>query len=427
MTTRVFVVGDGLAELTAAFDFARFGVPVTILTEAGADRQVPAIPQSDPQGVLSTWITEVGAPLTPGTAAQCVPADAPHGTGWVSRGDGWVKVPTDSVFGIPSSPLSAEVSQAIGTRAALRAYLDRVKPVLTVGKTQFVADLVTKRLGQRVLETFVEPQVQHLFGHPATEVEVANLAPGLNEAETRAGSLSGAALVYLDRYPKLVSGVQPDIGWATFAQLLEQRLEAYGVNRVTVDEPITVTQAGTGADSGADSGATTWIIRSGEESWDADVLIRASATESLVRHEVSFTHTRPDWWPSGGTASVGDWATSVLGGEADGWVSRTTLIDADEAFTQIRSSVHPRTGAVLDDGTIAVVLEAAGFAGQDPQSVRVATTNALSPADTRGESDAERNAHIDTAPLSSERGLERVIARVRTHTTELRREVLGLV
>src|SRR5690606_15064284 len=132
-----------------------------------------------------------------------------------------------TVLGIPTVPLAAENLRLLGSGGATRAYMDRVTPLLTVGKTRSLGVLVNRRLGRKARERLVEPQVRERFGVAADDVDVAVAAPGLNEALSRAGSLSAAALAYLERFEASETMIEPADGWDALVRATLGRLESY--------------------------------------------------------------------------------------------------------------------------------------------------------------------------------------------------------
>ncbi|WP_217133556.1 hypothetical protein [Leucobacter chinensis] len=446
------VVGDGLPELAVALDFASVGVPVTVIADRAATGSEFTGPQSDPSGKLAAWIDEVAAPLPGSDSPSCLASRRDPLPLWVRNDARWVMVPSDSVFGIPSSPLSVEVSDALGGAAAFRAYLDRLKPVLTIGKTQYIGDLVRNRVGQKVLDTFVEPQVQYLFGEPSTAVEVIDLAPGLNEAETRAGSLSGAALAYLDRYPALAAGTEPDVGWAAFTELLKKRLDHYGVQWLSPEAKVTTTRAE------AADGTVTWLVHDGAAEHVASMLASAAplAADGAVRYEIAFSHAAPEWWPAptGETAAALQLATVTAlptdgaGVNGQTWSARTVVQADGAAGSVLRGPVV--TAASQAPGTTELGHLCATFGLDRPseEAVSVCERAAYAPVNPVAQASKSANAakgsteaatdESDTATVatemrvecgvaSSERGLAEALERARTQAKELRREALGLV
>lgn len=421
----LIVLGDDLTQLAVALEVASVGVAVTVIASRDTPGALPVGPQSDPNGALSSWITEVGTPLTGDGDPACSAVRRDPLPVWVRHGASWVALPADSVFGIPSSPLSVEVSEALGSGAAFRAYLDRVKPVLTIGKTQYVADLVRKRVGRKVLDTFVEPQVRHLFGEASTVVEVADLAPGLNEAETRTGSLTGAALAYLERYPALAAGTEPDVGWAAFVELVKRRLDHYDVRWIEPDHP-TATPI-----NAADTGLPhTWQVRNGGSALNAPMLARASEPKPAqpVRHEIVVRHTLPAWWPApeGEAAAAVQVVDIEVARGLSVWSART-VADGGAVFTELRSPAV-EAAELGDPPALEELLAAFGLAGLDAEVVRTSTRFAgHGQQSVTVLEETNEPAPIECAQGAGERGLARSIADARAQAKEQRREALGLV
>lgn len=237
------VAGTGLAALQAALDLAEVGLRVAVVEHAepgevaggasGEDAAAEPSPEPDHEGAVATLIERIAEGL-PGAAggarpelrARAVPPVAPLLRG---RSGAWCRQPEPEVWGIPAVPLAAETIAALGSAGALRAYLDRFTPLLTVGKTRSLGTLVRKRLGATALGTLVGPQLRERYGVPAEEVEVAIAAPGLNEALTRTGSLSAAALAYSERHAGRETSIVPEAGWGELRSTLIERLGLYGV------------------------------------------------------------------------------------------------------------------------------------------------------------------------------------------------------
>lgn len=328
----VVVLGTTLPELAAALDIARLGLSVRVLVphddgESSAqlrsqqvlpeetllgDRvldellisHLPVGLQFDPEGVLTDLIHEVAEPLIEGYSPEFTAETKPPARWWVEVNGNWFEQPSDSIYGIPTSPLSAEVSQPLGTVAALRAYTDRLKPVLTIGKTQYLAQLVTSRMGKRVLQSFVEPWVRHRYGVSADAVEVSVFAPGLNEAITRAGSLSGAALAYQDRYVTREARVAPSTGWPEFGRMLMQKLRLFGAEIVQLPDTVQVSRLAD--DKGwqvelPNSGFTAAAIVSANPpikfAEDSQVSTKRLTELSSTRSYAAFDIEPPVWWP----------------------------------------------------------------------------------------------------------------------------------
>ncbi|WP_024357052.1 hypothetical protein [Leucobacter chironomi] len=242
----VYVIGGGLPELAAALELGEVGLSVRLgdwdlgsaepavgraHAEAGGDSTSALL---DPDGVLRQLLDHVAAPIAEGGHAHtgarpvAVPPSAVLVHGAKAH---WVPQPVPASLGIPAVPISSQAVAVLGGRAAARAYLDRVKPVLTIGKAHSLGDLVRNRLGETVVERLVDPFVRERFGVAPDDVEVAVAVPGLNEALTRAGSLSGAVLANSDRDVARETAVIPEAGWGAAFAGLHQRLELYGAKR----------------------------------------------------------------------------------------------------------------------------------------------------------------------------------------------------
>lgn len=338
----VAVLGSTISALAAAHECAKIGVSVVVLH---TDEFVPPGPVADPTGTLAELMDSLGVPYErtppPDPLVASVALDAGPTRSAGDTAPNFVKIPTGAVYGIPPSPLSAEISEPLGTGAALRAYLDRIAPVLKVGKEENFARLVTARVGRKILTEFVEPLVRHRFGRPAIELETALVAPGLNEALTRVGSLTGATLAYVDRFVARESRVRPAAGWESLAAALVERIEFFG--GTTLDMSNTDDLQLSRRDSG-------WTVEHETVRVEALAVIH-SADATLISDEnnsddhgddpaqfrayATLAVERPEWWPSAevivtltdGGATVGSAAIFEVAGA---WFMelRTAVSDA---------------------------------------------------------------------------------------------------
>ncbi|UOQ57269.1 hypothetical protein MUN78_00010 [Leucobacter allii] len=232
----VYVIGDGLVELAAALELAEVGLRVRIAPSAEratGDRPPQWDPDGEPdaEGALAGLMNHAAAPLAasgPEHAGARPVSVAPEPVRLRGTRGGWAPQPEPAALGVPAVPLSERTIAILGNAGATRAYLDRVKPVLTVGKTHRFGDLVRSRMGRAALERLAQPLVRERFGVPAAEVDVAIAAPGLNEALTRVGSLSGAVLSLSERIVARETRVRPAGGWAELEAVLRERLALYG-------------------------------------------------------------------------------------------------------------------------------------------------------------------------------------------------------
>ncbi|SEH60727.1 oxygen-dependent protoporphyrinogen oxidase [Leifsonia sp. CL147] len=195
--TRVVVIGGGVAGLVVARECARPGFEVTLL-EAG-DRVGGSVAPLDLGGMtldagaesFATRGGHVAELLRDLDLDDDVVQPNPSGA-WVRHGSRSVPLPKAGLLGIPSSPLAKDVADAIGWSGAFRAYLDRLIPVLKIGQERRLGTLVRKRMGQKVLDLLVAPVATGVYSAAPDELDVDVVAPGLNAALTRLGSLSGA-------------------------------------------------------------------------------------------------------------------------------------------------------------------------------------------------------------------------------------------
>ena len=221
----VLVIGGGVAGLVAARECAQVGLAVTVIetTDAvggpvaghvldGLTLDSGAESFAVRGGTVASFIEDLG--LTDQVVAPNVAGAWLHlpalATGSTSRASATkiatrqalarpstdaamsVPLPKAGVLGIPGSPLADDVRRVIGWKGSLRAYADRLMPVLTIGREHSLGDLVKKRMGQRVLDRLVEPVASGVYTTSAVDLEIDVVAPGLNRALTTAGSLSGA-------------------------------------------------------------------------------------------------------------------------------------------------------------------------------------------------------------------------------------------
>ncbi|SDQ13021.1 hypothetical protein [Leucobacter chromiiresistens] len=288
----VYVIGEGPVELAAALEFAEVGLSVRVgraaspapvsggaAREAGRAGDADACAAgfspgevTDPDGTLREFLEHVAAPLSPGGAplAAARPVATPPAPVLLRGADRvWRAQPTPAVFGIPAVPLSRASIALLGGGGAARAFLDRVRPLLTIGKTRSLGALVRSRLGGAALERLVDPFVRAKYGVDAERVDVAIAAPGLNEDLTTAGSLCGAALAYAERHVARETRVRPAGGWPALRDALLERLALYGVE--VAEAPATGVASAARDGAGAAGEPDAWLVS------EAGGQVRASA------------------------------------------------------------------------------------------------------------------------------------------------------
>lgn len=210
--TRVAVVGGGIGGLVAAREFAKVGMAVTLFEAddrlggavrsgevAGLALDLGAESYATRGGHVRALIEELGIGdlvVEPGTGA---------GGAWVAGlpGGAAAPLPVGGILGIPANPFAPDVRRVIGWGGAWRAYLDRIRPVLTIGRERSLGHLVRTRLGRKVLDRLVAPVTNGVYSADPDDIDTDVAAPGLNAALTTTGTLLGAVdLLRRERSPK---------------------------------------------------------------------------------------------------------------------------------------------------------------------------------------------------------------------------------
>ncbi len=240
----VIVVGGGVAGLVAALECAKVGLRVTVLEREaraggvvraaeidGLSLDVGAESYAVRGGTVRALIDELGL-------ADAVVTPRPAGA-WVSGiPGGAAPLPAGGVLGIPANPWAPDVRRVIGWSGAWRAYLDRLRPPLTIGHQRSLGALVRTRMGARVLERLVAPVTGGVYSARPDDIDVDLAAPGLNAALTRTGSLSGAVMALRSERTaapgSAVAGLRG--GMVTLVDALVARLGALGAEVRTETE-----------------------------------------------------------------------------------------------------------------------------------------------------------------------------------------------
>ena len=199
--THIVVIGGGIGGLIAARECAKVGMRVTVLE--ATDAVGGAIRRTELDGIAldagaESYATRGGhvrALLDELGLAELIVAPAAGGA-WLAGipGTGAAPLPVGGVLGIPSNPFQEDVRRVIGWSGAWRAYLDRVRPPLTIGHQLSLGRLVASRMGPKVRDRLVAPVTTGVYSASPDDVDVDVAAPGLNAALTRVGSLSGAVM-----------------------------------------------------------------------------------------------------------------------------------------------------------------------------------------------------------------------------------------
>ncbi|WP_255579507.1 NAD(P)/FAD-dependent oxidoreductase [Cryobacterium sp. PAMC25264] len=190
-----------------------------------------------------------------------------------------VPLPKAGVLGIPGSPLADDVRRAIGWSGALRAYADRLMPVLKIGREHSLGELVQKRMGSKVLDRLVNPVAGGVYATNAVDLEVDVVAPGLNRTLTTAGSLSGAVTAMRIAAPagSAVRGLRG--GMHRLVDTLVEDLERFDVEIRTgaVVVSFRPVDTSTVAEDGTDTAVRSWFVECAPEVPAADDVVASDA------------------------------------------------------------------------------------------------------------------------------------------------------
>lgn len=220
----IHLAGANPVTLQLAFALAEVNIPVVLwLGEpqyAALEWPLFALPESTELSVLYNTSEQLTGEKTVKLTSQ-------------KRGKTWIKIadnkplslPEPQFAGVTSVPFTQEMTTLIGLGGSIRAYCDRLIPVLTLGKEKYFARLITKRQGVKAAKIAQIVQKTR-SSQEFTMLETAKVAPGLNEALTRTGSLSGAIAVLANALTPLS---YPEHGAWQARQAVLAALQLYGV------------------------------------------------------------------------------------------------------------------------------------------------------------------------------------------------------
>jgi oxygen-dependent protoporphyrinogen oxidase len=374
----VVVIGGGVAGLVAARQLAHLGQSVLLLEErpvlggfvarhevAGVALDAGAESFAIRKGTVAGLATDLGLGddiVTPDAAGA-----------WVTWNGGTAPLPAAGVLGIPGSPLADDVRRILGWGGSLRAYLDRLMPLVRVRTETDLGDIVRRRMGQKVLDRLVTPVVAGVHSADPGVVDVHTVAPGLTQAMTTQGSLSGAVMALREQAPagSLVQGIAG--GVYRLVEALEADCRYYGVQIRTRTRAATVAravEAGPVTDAAApgdpDAGGTTsaadpmWRIElesavaegEGEGEGETATADDASGRTIAARAVLLATGFR------GGLRLLGEIAPEVLPPAAS-WPEPASVTLATIVVDEPRLDAHPRgTGVLVGEGTPGVAAKA---------------------------------------------------------------------
>lgn len=249
--SRIIVIGGGVGGLVAARRLAHLGNDVTLVEREPApgglvaSREIAGIRiDTGAESFATRKGTVAQLAIELGLGTDIVEPD-PEGA-WLRWDDDTAPLPKTGLLGIPGSPLADDVRRIVGWRGSIRAYCDRLLPVLRVRKETDLGDIVRRRMGRLVLDRLVTPVVAGVHSADPSAVDVQAVAPGLTQNMTTQGSLSGAVMALREMAPagSQVQGIRG--GMARLVDALVADCEKYGVRIRTSHEVLGVAAAETG-------------------------------------------------------------------------------------------------------------------------------------------------------------------------------------
>ena len=206
----VVVDGRDVAAVLAARECARLGFRVALIDDPESWMFTPEV-FSHHDGVIAELCAEFGV--------ACEVVD--------QKSEGL------NVAGVPGNPFNPIVRERAGWSGAWRAYVDRIRPLLQIGTEASFEKLVTRRLGSKVRDAIVAPELNRLYGLDSADVAVSEVAPGLNAAMSRVGSLTAGVLELIADEPRWGQEVVVTGGTAQLIKALDDAAEYFAVQRIT--------------------------------------------------------------------------------------------------------------------------------------------------------------------------------------------------
>ncbi|MGZ0712436.1 protoporphyrinogen/coproporphyrinogen oxidase (plasmid) [Coraliomargarita sp. W4R53] len=287
----IAVVGGGIAGLIFAYECAKVGIAVTLFemnSELGGTVASVELDGLRVDTGATSW--QAASPEMRDLVADLDLADrvispASDQTWIADAARGWAApLPPDTVLGIPANAWDDSVRRIIGWGGTWRAYLDRLRPPLTIGVSRNLGELVRSRMGAKVHDRLVAPLSVGRYGISPDDVDIDVAAPGLNAALTRTGSLgAGVSDLLVDRVPgPTISSLEG--GMVHLVAALADRLRELGVtiHADTIVSDVMPTEDGrwqviygAGGEAGDEIAAATVVALAADEDLAHDLASQA--------------------------------------------------------------------------------------------------------------------------------------------------------
>ena len=237
----VAIIGAGITGLAAAFCLKRKGVPVTVY-EAGARaggviqsvRRDGFLAESGPNTILETSpeISQLIRDLNLESRRLYTSPDAE--ARYVVRGG--------RAVAMPSSPLGIFLSPLLSAKAKFALLREPFVSPRRDGREETVAEFVSRRLSQEVLDRLVDALVAGIYAGDPHKLSVQHAFPKLAQLETKYGSLiKGQFLGARDRRKsgQVAKDRAPKFSFDEGLQVLPDALAAQLGDALKLNSPVT--------------------------------------------------------------------------------------------------------------------------------------------------------------------------------------------
>jgi oxygen-dependent protoporphyrinogen oxidase len=193
---QVIIIGGGVAGLSAAYDFAKAGVPHTLiekqprlggvietrqwedcLLECGPDSFISAKPEA------MALIRELGL------AGDVIGSKDEERVTYIQRHGKLVRLPEGTTMFVPTRPSSMLASPLVGWGTKVRMGLELLRGPKTY-PDRSVSEFVTDHFGRETLDYLAEPLLSGVYGGDPDQLSAPSVLPRFVEMERKNGSLA---------------------------------------------------------------------------------------------------------------------------------------------------------------------------------------------------------------------------------------------